>query len=84
MKSLSKADRTRGFHVHAVVFAVTMLMLAAINLWTGSPYWVLWVLPAWSIGVVSHWWFVLGPGARNRRITGATYAMGSSEDSDKR
>lgn len=64
MKQLSPAAKRFGFHVHAFAFVVVMLLLAAINLWTGPPYWVLWVLPGWSIGLLSHWWFVLGPGGR--------------------
>ncbi len=64
MKSQSQAQKRLGFQIHAVAFVITMLLLVAINLWTGEPYWVLWVLPGWSIGILSHWWFVLGPGAR--------------------
>lgn len=64
MKHLSPEGQALGFRIHAAAFVVVMLLLAAINLLTGSPYWVLWVLPGWSIGVFSHWWFVLGPGGR--------------------
>lgn len=64
MKTLTQAQRTFGFHVHAFAFAMTMVLLAAINLVKGPPYWVLWVLLGWGMGVLSHWWFVLGPGAR--------------------
>lgn len=64
MKHLSPEGQALGFRIHAVAFIVIMLLLAAINFLTGSPYWVLWVLPGWSIGLLSHWWFVLGPGAR--------------------
>jgi hypothetical protein len=64
MKSLSPAAKRLGFHIHAFSFVMVMLLLAAINLWKGPPYWVLWVLFGWGIGLVSHWWFVLGSGAR--------------------
>jgi hypothetical protein len=40
-----------------------MVLLAFINLAEGPPYWILWVLMGWGIGLVSHWWFALGPGA---------------------
>jgi len=37
-----------------------MVLLVAINLLTGSPYWVLWVLLGWGTGILSHWFEVLG------------------------
>ncbi|GAA0766504.1 2TM domain-containing protein [Ideonella azotifigens] len=62
----SPSERRRGFGVHALVFVLGMALLAGINLlWTGPPYWVLWVLPGWGIGLVAHGWAVLGAGARN-------------------
>lgn len=64
MKALSPAAKSFGFNTHAFAFVMVMLLLAAINLWQGPPYWVLWVLLGWGIGLVSHWWFALGPGAR--------------------
>lgn len=57
------AARKLGFHVHAFVFVLTMVLLVAINLWIGSPYWVLWILIGWGIGLLAHWWFTVGPGA---------------------
>jgi hypothetical protein len=66
MKHLSREGQRLGFRIHAVAFVVVMLLLVGINLLTGPPYWVQWVLPGWSIGLLCHWWFVLGPGARGR------------------
>jgi 2TM domain-containing protein len=43
--------------------AATLILLLAINLWKGPPYWILWVLLGWGIGLFAHWFFVLGPGA---------------------
>lgn len=63
MKELSLVQRRRGFNIHAFLFVVTMVLLLAINLWKGAPYWILWVLLGWGIGLLSHWFFVLGPGA---------------------
>jgi hypothetical protein len=62
MKDLSLSQRKLGFNIHAFVFVATMVLLAAINLWKGAPYWVLWVLLGWGIGLLAHWWFTLGPG----------------------
>lgn len=64
MKHLSEPARKLGFKIHAIVFVATMVLLAAINLTVGPPYWVLWILLGWGIGLVTHWWFVLGPGVR--------------------
>lgn len=65
MKHVSQSAKKFGFHIHAFVFVITMVLLIAINLVKGSPYWVLWVLLGWGIGVLSHWWFTLGPGANS-------------------
>lgn len=65
LKSHSPYERKRGFQIHAIVFVLSMLLLLGINLWTGAPYWVAYVLPGWGIGLLAHWWFVLGPGARH-------------------
>lgn len=63
MKTLSLSHRRRGFNIHAFVFVATMVLLAAINVWKGPPYWVLWALLGWGIGLAAHWFFALGPGA---------------------
>jgi hypothetical protein len=64
MKHLSLSERQLGFKIHAIVFVPSILALAVINLITGTPYWVLWVLPRWGIGLLMHWLFVLGPWAK--------------------
>ncbi len=61
MTHVSHAVQVRGFRIHALAFALTMILLAAINIATGQPYWVLWVLLGWGIGLFAHWAFVLGP-----------------------
>jgi len=69
MKQGTLAEKKLGFRIHAITFVPTIALLLIINLWTGSPYWVLWVLLAWGIGLLSHWFFVLGPGARKAGTT---------------
>jgi hypothetical protein len=64
MHTLTLAQQKLGFNIHAFVFVVTMVLLAAINIWMGRPWWVLWVLLGWGIGLLSHWFFTLGPGAK--------------------
>ena len=63
MRQLSRSHRKYGLRIHALAFALTMVLLAFINLAEGPPYWIIWVLMGWGIGLVSHWWFALGPGA---------------------
>jgi hypothetical protein len=65
MKTLDPRRKRLGFQIHALVFVLAMLVQVAINLWTGPPYWAGWVLLGWSIGLLSHWWFVLGAGVRS-------------------
>lgn len=64
MKHLSDHEKRLGFRIHGMAFVATMLLLVAINLWTGRPYWVVWVAPGWTAGLLCHWYFVLGPGVR--------------------
>ena len=63
MKRLNDTQKRLGFNIHAIVFALTMALLAAINLTVGPPYWVLWVLPWWSVGIAMHWLFGRGHAA---------------------
>ncbi len=67
MKNATPARKRLGFRIHATVFIPMMALLFVINLLTGSPYWILWVLLDWGVGLLAHWWFVLGPGAVGRR-----------------
>lgn len=62
MKYASPSQKKLGFRIHAIVFVPVMVALLTINLLTGAPYWVQWVLLGWGIGLLSHWFFVLGPG----------------------
>ncbi len=63
-QSFSSSDRRRGFQIHAFVFVVAIVLMTALNLYLGEPYWFYWPLLGWGVGVVAHWWFVLGPGAQ--------------------
>jgi hypothetical protein len=44
----------KAFYIHLFVFAAVVAGLAIINLATGGPWWVLWVLLGWGIGVLAH------------------------------
>lgn len=67
MRHHSPEQRALGFRAHAIGYVVTMLLLAVINFLTGPPYWVVWVIPGWTIGLACHWWFVLGPGVSKQQ-----------------
>jgi hypothetical protein len=49
-----RVERLKGFYVHAAIFALVILGLAAINYLLGSPYWVLWVFLGWGLGLAGH------------------------------
>lgn len=63
MKEMSLSERKLGFRIHAMVFVPALLVMLVINYFTGPPYWILWVVVGWGIGLFCHWFFVLGPGA---------------------
>ena len=54
MHHLSQSAKRLGLYIHAAGFVIGMAVVAVVNLLTGPPYWVLWVLLGWSIGLVSH------------------------------
>lgn len=64
MKNATPQEKKLGFRFHAISFVACMVVMLILNLWIGPPYWVLWVLLGWGAGLLSHWFFVLGPGAR--------------------
>ena len=43
-----------GFRNHFIVYAVVVALLGALNYFTGQPYWALYVLAGWGIGIVAH------------------------------
>ncbi len=44
----------KGFYIHLFVFAMVVAGLIVINLAAGGPWWVLWVLLGWGIGILAH------------------------------
>lgn len=50
----------KGFYIHLVIFALVLAGLFAINATLGGPWWVLWVLFGWGVGVVAHALAVFG------------------------
>jgi hypothetical protein len=67
MRQATQSQKQLGFRIHAIVFVPTVILLLVINALTGAPYWSVWTLLGWGVGVFSHWFFVVGPGARKSR-----------------
>jgi hypothetical protein len=63
MMHLSKAGQKLGFNIHAAAFVLAMIAMAIINTAIGPPRWIIWPALGGSVGLLAHWWFVLGPGA---------------------
>jgi hypothetical protein len=55
MKNATPEQASVGLRVHAIVFASSMVLMLIINWLTGAPYWVIWVLLVWGVGILSHW-----------------------------
>lgn len=64
MHNATPTQKQLGFKIHALTFVPVIAGLIIVNLLTGAPYWVQWVVLGWGIGLFCHWFFVLGPGAR--------------------
>jgi len=54
----------KGFYIHLFIFAVVMAGLTLVNAAVGGPWWVLWVLLGWGVGVLAHGLTVLGQSSR--------------------
>ncbi|WP_291173737.1 2TM domain-containing protein [Hyphomicrobium sp.] len=61
------ADKKLGFRIHAIVFVLSMVLLFIVNMWIGPPYWALWVLLGWGVGLLAHWWFGLSPSITKKK-----------------
>jgi fatty acid desaturase len=54
----------KGFYIHFMVFVVVMLILVGVNIAVGPPWWVLFVLVGWGVGVLAHALAVFGHTSR--------------------
>lgn len=59
MTKVHTNDQKLGFQIHALVFALTILGLLAIDLLAGGKFWTHWVIVGWGPGLIAHW--VFGP-----------------------
>lgn len=58
----TEAEKRLGVRIHAVAYLATVLLLVAVNVLSGFPYWSVWVNPPMTVGLLCHWYFVLGRG----------------------
>jgi len=49
-----RVNQKMGFYIHATVFVVVNLGLAALNLAGGARGWHLWPLAGWGLGLAIH------------------------------
>jgi fatty acid desaturase len=54
----------KGFYIHLIVFALVLAGLAIVNAAIGGPWWVLWVLLGWGLGLLAHAATVFGHSSR--------------------
>ena len=54
----------KAFYVHIFIFALVLAALTVINAAVGGPWWVLWVLLGWGIGILAHGLTVFGQSSR--------------------
>ncbi len=56
-------EAIRGFYAHVLVFIPVLLLLAVIDVVSGSGMWVQWVGLGWGLGLAAHAYaaFVLRP-----------------------
>ncbi len=50
----------KGFYIHALAFALVVSSLAVLNFALGKPYWIVWMLLGWGLGVALHAALVFG------------------------
>lgn len=55
MKNATPAQMRTGLRIHTITFVASMVLMLVINLLTGAPYWAVWVLLGWGVGLLSHW-----------------------------
>ena len=54
----------KGFYIHLIIFALVVGGLFVVNLLSGGPWWVAWILFGWGVGIIAHGIAVLAHGSR--------------------
>ncbi len=63
VRARKEYEAIRGFYAHFLVFVPVMLLLAVIDVVSGSGMWVHWVGLGWGLGILLHGYaaFILKP-----------------------
>ena len=63
-QKLAERDAVAGLRVHALVTAIVMLALVAVNVFVADEFpWAIFPLVGMTIGLVAHWYFGVRHGA---------------------
>jgi hypothetical protein len=54
---MTNAAAERGLQIHVFVFLAVVALTMVINVMTGPPWWVFWVIFPWCMGLGAHWYF---------------------------
>jgi uncharacterized membrane protein YecN with MAPEG domain len=55
-------EKKHDFAVHAVIYVVVNIVLVAVWALSGGPFWPIWVIGGWGIGLAAHAYGVYGRG----------------------
>lgn len=58
----AEVEKKHDFAVHATTYVVVNIALVAIWSLTGGPFWPVWVIGGWGIGLAAHAYNVYGRG----------------------
>ena len=59
-----RLEALKAFYIHLFVFALVLAGLTIVNVAVGGPWWVLWVLLGWGVGIIAHAITVFGHSSR--------------------
>jgi fatty acid desaturase len=59
-----RVEAVKGFYIHLFIFVLVVAGLFVLNLAIGEPWWVLWIVLGWGIGVLAHRIAVMGRGSK--------------------
>jgi hypothetical protein len=63
-RAMRRVAALKGFYIHLFIFVLVLTGLTIINAAVGGPWWVLWVLLGWGIGILAHGLTVFGQSSR--------------------
>lgn len=57
-RAVARLEKKRDFRVHLRVYCLVNLLLVGIWAFTGGPFWPIFPILGWGIGLVAHAWDV--------------------------